>query len=591
MRKYGIELGLFLVTMAAAAALLASAAAGSDDANVPPPPPSSTGLAASNAASGDVAGTEVMMRGPIHEAYAQPVSTGAVSQLVVPKKPPEAIEEIPPDQKPADENTTWIGGYWAWDDGRKDFDWVSGVWRVPPPNERWVAGYWTAVNGGYSWVPGFWAPVTTESAVYYPEPPASLEQGPTSEQPSQNEVWIPGCWSWVDTRYVWRPGYWAAAQPGWVWTAASYCWSPRGWVLCNGYWDYTLDRRGLLFAPVAFTRPIYNRVGYTFSPSVVLDSGLLTSYLFVRPDCSQYYFGDYYAANYDRLGIYPWFAVGSHRGYSYDPLFSFYVWRNASSNPRWLGNLRSSYVYYRAHPEQRLPHTWAAMQQVAASPGNRANRQFLGLASTLQDLSKNPRSPVRLAAVPSQQRTNFQQNAGLMRQFERERATMEKTATNTLGHGGTARLNAATAAKTPQTLRFPQVARTINQRSLGQTGQNLRQTMKPIYPPSSSERRSETIPREARKPVIQNQGTTKGTGPTGVTERKPPPKSMEERKPLETTEKRIPQTIQQRQSQGGGGNKGPSTQQRNVPPPNPPAQRGGSQSPSKGNNKDERKIQ
>jgi hypothetical protein len=41
-------------------------------------------------------GVEVMTRGPIHEAFAQPVDPGEVSRVAVPKKPPEAIEEVPP---------------------------------------------------------------------------------------------------------------------------------------------------------------------------------------------------------------------------------------------------------------------------------------------------------------------------------------------------------------------------------------------------------------------------------------------------------------------------------------------------------------
>ena len=98
-----------------------------------PGPPPAAGDNSAAPATPASAGTEVMTRGPIHEAFAQPVNSGEVKPLVVPNKPPEAIEEVPPDVKPADENAIWIGGYWGWDDDRKDFDWVSGVWRVPPP--------------------------------------------------------------------------------------------------------------------------------------------------------------------------------------------------------------------------------------------------------------------------------------------------------------------------------------------------------------------------------------------------------------------------------------------------------------------------
>ena len=32
-----------------------------------------------------------------------------------------------------DEDGQWIEGYWQWDDSQKDYVWVTGTWRVPPP--------------------------------------------------------------------------------------------------------------------------------------------------------------------------------------------------------------------------------------------------------------------------------------------------------------------------------------------------------------------------------------------------------------------------------------------------------------------------
>jgi hypothetical protein len=28
----------------------------------------------------------------------------------------------------------------AWDDDSEEYIWVSGIWRVPPPNRQWVPG-------------------------------------------------------------------------------------------------------------------------------------------------------------------------------------------------------------------------------------------------------------------------------------------------------------------------------------------------------------------------------------------------------------------------------------------------------------------
>src|SRR5438309_5507913 len=120
----------------------------------PPPPP-----VAGDQQQDQTEGTEVLARGPIHEAFADPVNNKPQPTAVVPKEPPPAIEELPPDQKPAGENVQWFPGYWSWDDDRNDFIWVSGMWRTAPPDRNWAPGHWNQVNGGYQRTPGFWMAV------------------------------------------------------------------------------------------------------------------------------------------------------------------------------------------------------------------------------------------------------------------------------------------------------------------------------------------------------------------------------------------------------------------------------------------------
>ncbi len=380
------------------------------------------------------AGVEVMTRGPIHEAFAQPVNTGSVRPLVVPKSPPAAIEETPPDLKPAEEDVLWIPGYWGWDDDRSDFVWVSGVWRVPPPGQRWIPGYWVEVSGGYQWVAGFWSGVDTTEVAYYPEPPASVEQGPTSEPPSPDYVWISGSWRWRDARYMWQPGYWVLGQPGWLWMPASYCWSPYGWAYMPGYWDYPLMGRGLAFAPVYFGGGLLGpRFGYT--PTVAIDTGILSMYLFTRPSYYHYYFGDYFAPTYDRIGIFPWFGVGSYGGYAYDPLFSYYRWDYSRRDPRWLANLQGWHTYYRDHPERRPPRDLAAQQQLLARAQDRPDSRFLAIASPLQDLRQKPDAPVTLAAVGAQEKTQIVQTARTLADVRTQRVQVESGAAIAPGAG------------------------------------------------------------------------------------------------------------------------------------------------------------
>src|SRR5947209_531058 len=75
-----------------------------------------------------VDGGEVLTRGVVHEAFADLPPLAPEPGIVVSKAPPGPIDEIPPDVKP-EGDVVWIPGYWAWDDDRSDFIWVSGIWR------------------------------------------------------------------------------------------------------------------------------------------------------------------------------------------------------------------------------------------------------------------------------------------------------------------------------------------------------------------------------------------------------------------------------------------------------------------------------
>ena len=119
------------------------------------------------------AGVQVLTRGPVHEAFAQTVTFNPEPGIVVPKAPPDLIEELPPALRPAGDNVAWIPGYWAWDDDRSDFLWVSGIWRALPPGRQWVPGYWSPAGTEFQWTSGYWADATLTENEYLPEPPSS----------------------------------------------------------------------------------------------------------------------------------------------------------------------------------------------------------------------------------------------------------------------------------------------------------------------------------------------------------------------------------------------------------------------------------
>ncbi|HEX3152898.1 MAG TPA: hypothetical protein VHR66_32800 [Gemmataceae bacterium] len=383
------------------------------NAQAPPPPPP--------APAGDVA--QELTRGPIHEAFGQPTAFNPAAGVLVAKRPPELIEEVPPDQRPAGENVAWMPGYWQFDDESKNFVWVSGFWRNVPPGRTWVPGYWNTTDQGYQWVSGYWMAERTAEVEYLPPPPETIEAGPSTEAVDANQVWIPGCWVWHQTRFQWRPGFWSTANPDWVWTPAHYEYTPSGYLFVEGYWDYPLLNRGLLFAPVAFTSV---PIGFVYTPSVVIDARFLAFSLFAGPIHSHYYFGDYYDPRYARAGIYPWFAFHNSR-IGYDPIFAQTNFIYSRRDPQWSNRLRETYFDRREHEAARPPHTYRQFNEWArkTDPDGTKNIAYV---HPLAEISKVKDYPVRLERVDPKGVESVRAQATQVRKFREERMKVEQEA-------------------------------------------------------------------------------------------------------------------------------------------------------------------
>lgn len=367
-------------------------------------------------------GVQVLTRGPVHEAFAETISFDPEPGIIVSNQPPEAIEEIAPDQRPEGENVAWIPGYLAWDDERGDFLWVSGIWRDLPPGRQWMPGYWTGVESGYQWISGYWADATQTEIQYLPEPPATAEVGPNIAAPSVDHNWLPGCWIWQQNRYAWRPGYWAPMQPDWDWVPAHYVCSPRGYVFVDGYYDYSVARRGVLFAPVYLNSGVYSRPGYSYSPSTVIDLRLFTAHLFSRPQYHHYYFGDYYANNYSTGGYYPWFSYGSS-GYGYDPFYARQRWDNRQDHD-WHSRIESDFANRRDHEDQRPPRTLTALLERNLN-ATQSDDRSLAVAMSLDQLTKSPESPQRFQTIDQNEREALAERRQEMQKFRNERQKLE----------------------------------------------------------------------------------------------------------------------------------------------------------------------
>lgn len=366
-------------------------------------------------------GVQVLTRGPVHEAFAQTVTFDPEPGILVPKAPPAAIEELPPEQKPEGDNVAWIPGYWGWDDERDDFLWVSGVWRALPPGRQLVPGYWGRSAQGFQWTSGYWADAQASEVEYLPEPPATVEVGPNVAASSADQTWLPGCWIWRQNRYVWRPGFWANVQPDWVWIPAHYVWAPRGYVFVDGYWDYSIARRGVLFAPVYFNSNVYARRDFSYSPRTVIDLRVFTNHLFLRPQYQHYYFGDYYAANYRSAGFHPWFSINTGR-FGYDPIYAHQRWQHRQDRG-WEQRQHVEFQHRRDNETLRPPRTWTNQGGGGAAS---LVRDIIG--QSLDQASPSRDSTWRFRSIDQAERQRLSRHGQEVQRFREQRHEWETRA-------------------------------------------------------------------------------------------------------------------------------------------------------------------
>jgi hypothetical protein len=337
-------------------------------------------------------GIQIENRGPIHEAFAQPGAETRGKGITAPKAPPPQIPEVPPDEKPSGANVAWIGGYWQWDAEKKDFLWVSGMWRNLPDGRTWEPGEWRKAGDHYEYIAGFWKRGDRPfGRTDLPEPPKSIENGPNVPPPHPNAFWMPGHWAFKDGQYLWTPGYWAEPEGNLMWQPPQYTYSGSGYRYVPGYWDYCLEDRGLLYAPVYFTSPLWLNAGWSYCPRFAINIGFgggwawgwggFYNSLYIGPGYNCYYYGDY---------GWPWWGLGLgwgcggwgwgwgvgfgycpwwHCGHGFhNPCFHHYCWLNRH-DANWAHNTRQNFG---------TPHTLA---------GHGAGNNLVGNAHTLSQLN------------------------------------------------------------------------------------------------------------------------------------------------------------------------------------------------------------
>ncbi|MBY0522917.1 MAG: hypothetical protein K2R98_05945 [Gemmataceae bacterium] len=368
-------------------------------------------LADEPSADDEQPGVTPMARGPVHEAFAQPSNSKPEPSQVVPNKPPAPIKELPPDQKPKGEDVIWVPGYWAWDMEKKDFLWVSGIWRVPPPNRKWVPGYWHETDQGWQYIAGFWANAKQADLKYTDPPPASMDNGANTPPPDADRSWVPGTWLWRDGEWVWRAGFWNQNYSGWTYQPPNYTWTPNGYLFTDGYWDYGLSDRGLLFAPVCFAQPYWNDPSWCYTPYCAVNCNSLLSCLWYGPGCGSYWFGNCYGSFWRGCGFQPWCVQGPR---CHDGLWASARWNNRNNNG-WANGQRQDFVG-RFNGTSARPATTLAGQnaqaRIAGQGGNHGQHPLvtplnkLGNSAGLTKVSRDQMDRHRGEANHGQQASN-----------------------------------------------------------------------------------------------------------------------------------------------------------------------------------------
>ena len=370
----------------------------------------------------DIEGVSTMLRGPLHEAFAEQFSSNPIPGETIDKEPPPPINEVPPAFEPEGVDIEWIPGYWGWDVESQDFIWVTGIWRNVPPDQQWIPGYWNQTASGWQWISGFWMSSQSNAISYLPIPPESLDHGPSSPPPGDDYFWVSGSWKYNAGQYVWEAGQWAQGNDDWIWVPNRYVWTSNGCIYRSGYWDYVIEDRGTVFCPVVFSS---GYVQPSFRPNYALSVGpLLLANLFVAPGFHHYYYGNYQSYR-GRQPFYPWVNYYQQTR-NVDPLYTYYAYQRRNSNfIQQIGRIEHQIA---TNPTYRSQSTvFAQINAMQNAPGQQAHLSLR--AATLASIANrtNPNfDAFRFKPVEKQFSKQFHSVNNPARELASQRATFER---------------------------------------------------------------------------------------------------------------------------------------------------------------------
>ncbi len=80
--------------------------------------------------------------------------------------------------------------------------------------------------------------VTPTGRIVVPQAPPSTREETPGKPPAAADVWVPGYWTYSNSRWVWVPGQWQAPpRVGSTWVAGHWDHTSEGWVWTPGHWE------------------------------------------------------------------------------------------------------------------------------------------------------------------------------------------------------------------------------------------------------------------------------------------------------------------------------------------------------------------
>jgi hypothetical protein len=197
-------------------------------------------------------------------------------------------------------------------------------------------------------------------------------------------------------------------------------------VFCAGHWDYPLEQRGLLFAPVRFPASAIGVAGFGYTPSIVVDVGGLEANLFACPRYSHYFFGDYYDNSYAAAGIFPCYQAGRLHTW-YDPVYSYNRWSAGRNDPKWDARMRSDFEARQADKQLRPTRTYAQWEQRRAAIANlpEGQRRAMTMASPLNTIAADKANAARFAPVSATEQKQLAEHTAAAHAFRENRGQWE----------------------------------------------------------------------------------------------------------------------------------------------------------------------